>query len=346
MLRPLAELIDDYRIWHKVTFQRGRILKTSGSSWEQFDREEHYQNPRLVYAADGVVPAISTSTSSTGGLAEVTRFTFPTLHPIRGYPYAETNTAAGWLYRNLRSGRAPVVVLAHGWAHEGARALETLYIRPLVRAGFSVAMLSQPFHFERAPAGTYSGELMVTGDVVLTVEAFRQAVADLNGLVNWIRDSSGDLKVGVMGYSLGGYIAGLLACLRDDLDFVVIAGAGHSLVSPILDTGLGVNVREDLSWSGMDRREDLERAWGIISPGRLRLRVPRERVLLLAGFHDRIMLRQSVESLWERWSRPAVRFEREGHYTLLAMPGRIVRRSLPFLRLRLEEDRWEPRIPE
>ena len=28
MLRPVAEFIDAYRIWHKVTFQRGRILTT------------------------------------------------------------------------------------------------------------------------------------------------------------------------------------------------------------------------------------------------------------------------------------------------------------------------------
>jgi len=94
-------------------------------------------------------------------------------------------------------------------------------------------------------------------------------------------------------------------------------------------------VREDLASSGMDRRDRLERAWGVISPGRLPLRLPADRVLLLAGVWDGIMLGSSVRRLWESWGRPPIRWEREGHYTLLAMPGRVVRRSLPFLRERM-----------
>ena len=333
MLRPAAEFIDAYRIWHKVTFRRGRILKTRGDAWEAFDRAEHYADPRLFYPADGVVPDLKLSPQRSDGLADVVSFSFGTLHPIGDYPYAETNRATGLLYRSRTDPHAPVAVLSHGWAHEGVRGIELVYIEPLVRAGFSVALLSHPFHFERAPRGTYSGELMVSGDVVLTVEAFRQAVADLIGLTNWLRDR-GNRTVGLIGYSLGGYTAAIAACLRDDFDFVVIGGAGASVVSPILDTGLGVNVREDLSWSGMDRRENLERAWGVISPVRLKPLVPKARLLMVSGLYDRIMLRRSVTDLWERWRRPAILWEPQGHYTLLAVPGRLVRRVLPFLRER------------
>ncbi len=333
MLRPAAEFIDAYRIWHKVTFRRGRILKTQGSAWEAFDRTEYYADPRGFYPADGFVPDLRLSEMGAGGPAEVMSFSFETLHPIGAYPYTETNRATGRLYRNRADRHAPVAVLSHGWAHDRVRGIELVYVEPLVRAGFSVALLSHPFHFERAPRGTYSGELMVSGDVVLTVEAFRQAVADLIGLVNWLRDR-GNRTVGLIGYSLGGYIAAIAACLRDDLDFVVIGGAGGSVVSPILDTGLGVNVREDLSWSGMDRRENLERAWGVISPGRLKPLVPKDRLLMVSGLYDRIMLKGSVADLWERWRRPAILWEPQGHYTLLAVPGRLVRRVLPFLKER------------
>jgi len=47
-------------------------------------------------------------------------------------------------------------------------------------------------------------------------------------VVSWLRDEG--LTVGVMGYSLGGYVAGLLACVRDDLAAVVIGAAGDSVV--------------------------------------------------------------------------------------------------------------------
>ena len=330
MLKPLAEFIDAYRIWHKVTFQRGRILTTRGTAWEQFDSAENYADPARFYGDGWRLPDLKVGRTRVTELADVASFSFPTLHPIEGYPYTETNTACGRLYRRKAAPRAPVVVLSHGWAHEGMRAIELLYIEPLLRAGFSVALLAHPFHFERTPAGTYSGELMVSGDVVLTVEAFRQSVADLMGLISWLRDT-GNRTVGLLGYSLGGYLAALVACLREDLDFVVIGAAGGSVVSPILDTGLGVNVREDLSKSGMHERRSLERAWGIISPGRLAPRVAKHRLLIVAAAYDRIMLRNSVSDLWERWGRPRILWEDQGHYTLLAVPGRLVRRCRDFL---------------
>jgi pimeloyl-ACP methyl ester carboxylesterase len=331
VLRPVAEFIDAYRIWFKVTFQRGRILLTRSDAWEAYDSERLYAEPELFYSTDGHVPEVGLAEEEATALAAVSRFSFPTPSPIGSYD--GTNRVSGRLYRNTAREDAPVVVLSHGWAHRGVRALEVLFVEPLLREGFSVALPYHPFHFDRTPLGTFSGELMVTGDVVLTVEAFRQAAADTIALVNWLK-ASGQARVGLMGYSLGGYIAGLVACLREDLDFVVIGAAGESVISPILETGLGVNVREDLSRTGMSGRERLERAWGIISPGRLRLRVAAEKVLLVAGLYDRIMLRSSVGRLAGRWT-VGVSWAREGHYTLLAMPGGLVRRSTPFMRSRV-----------
>ncbi len=337
MIRPVARFIDDYRIWHKITFERGRILRTRDASWETLDRPEHYREPCLVYPVNGTRPEPALAPLAEGSLAEVTRFTFPSLHPITAYPYPETNTVTGRLYRLRRAPDAPWIVVSHGWAHDAVRGIEMVYVEPLLKSGYNVALPAHPFHLERTPRGTYSGELMVSGDVALTVEAFRQAVADLCAVANWLAASGpgGGRRVGLLGYSLGGYMASLVACLRDDLGAVVIAAAGHSVVSPILETRLGVNVREDLSWSGMDRPDRLERAWGVISPGRLPLRMSPSRVLLLAGIWDGIMLRSSVHRLWEGWGRPPSLWEREGHYTLLAVPGRVVRRSLAFLRERM-----------
>jgi pimeloyl-ACP methyl ester carboxylesterase len=236
------------------------------------------------------------------------------------------------------------VVLSHGWAHGALRGLEVIFIEPLLQAGWSVALLAHPFHFDRTPAGTFSGEMMVTGDVCLTVEAFRQSVSDLSAVVSWLRreQPAGPGPVGLMGYSLGGYTAALLACARADLEFVVIGSAGDSVASVILDTGLGVNVREDLSWSGMHQRENLTRAWSVISPGRMKPLVARDRILLVSGRYDRIMLPQSVDALAAAWGSMPIQWEPQGHYSLLAFPGRLVRRSLPFLQARASRSTSAP----
>jgi hypothetical protein len=329
--RALNIQVDSFRIWYKITYRRGRVLATEGDAWEAFGDADLLARPERFYRA-GAPPRVETIPAGRLAGAEVLRFRFPTLHPLR---FAESNLAAGRFYRQARRPDAPVVLISHGWAHRGLRVVEHLYVRPFLRAGFSVAFVAHPMHLERTPSDAYSGELLVSGDVVLTVEGFRQGVVDLIAAAEWLRDG-GRRKVGLFGYSLGGYLAGIMAAVREDWAFVVLGGAGDSLVSPILDTPLGRNVREDLGACGMADRARLLRAWAIVSPGALRPRVPRDRILLVAGRYDRIMLPVSVRRLWRAWDRPRLVWLNRGHYTLLATNGGLMARALPFIRACLD----------
>src|SRR5262249_52046949 len=160
----------------------------------------------LFYKGDRKVPVVTEKPAGRFAGGDVTRFTFPTLHHM---PIPETNTAFGRFYHAPKDPEAPVILISHGWAHRMLRTVEHLYVRPFLRAGFSVAFVSHPMHLERTPKGSYSGELVVSADVVLTVEAFRQGVIDLIGTADWLR-ARGHKRVGVLGYSLGGYLAGIM----------------------------------------------------------------------------------------------------------------------------------------
>jgi len=327
LLRALQIQLDQVRIWSKITWHRGLVQATRGTAWERHDDPAFFREPRLFYSGRAALPEVTESPAARIPGAEVIRFTFPTLHPLE---YPETNLAIGRLYRSTRDPLAPVVVISHGWAHRTLRTIEHLYVRPFVRAGLSVAFVAHPFHLERTPRGSYSGELVVSADVVLTVEAFRQGVIDLIGTADWLR-ARGHRQVGVLGYSLGGYLAGIMAAVRDDWSFVVIGGAGDTPVSPILDTPLGKNIREDLAACGMLDRAKLTRAWRIISPGAFRPRVDRRRILMVAGRYDRIMLPNSVRRLWNAWDRPELHWLRRSHYTLLATNSGLLAHAIPFM---------------
>jgi alpha/beta hydrolase family protein len=331
MWRALCSGIDDYRIWYKITYQRGKILATDPESWRRYTDPPPFSSPESFFPSNGRIPKAEVTGEKRFEGGRITRFEFPTLHPL---PFPETNRAVGHLYTPPSPSNAPLVVLSHGWAHRGRRGVERLYVRPFLRRGLAVLLLAHPLHYERTPRGVYSGEMMVSGDAALTVEAFRQAVTDLGAAVNYIL-ASGWRRWGLFGYSLGGYIAALLACVRSDPAFLVVAGCGDSVMSPILETRLGRNVREDLAQTGLLNREKLEIFWGTISPSRWRPVVPQDRILLVAGQYDRIMLPGSVERLWRAWGRPEVRWLARGHYTLLATPGALMRHSLPFIRERL-----------
>ncbi len=58
-------------------------------------------------------------------------------------------------------------------------------------------------------------------DPALTVEGFRQAVADLRDFVRFLRRDRGHRAVGLVGMSLGGYTAALTATVEPELDFLV-----------------------------------------------------------------------------------------------------------------------------
>jgi hypothetical protein len=326
--RALNVSFDRFRIWYKITYRRGRVLATEGDAWRELERPEFFADPSTFYHGDGVVPRVAHKVVGHVPGAEITRFTFPTLHPMR---FPETNTAVGRLYRNTRAGTTPVVLISHGWAHKTLGTVEHLYVRPFLKAGFSVVFVAHPLHFERTPPGAYSGELVVSADVVLTVEAFRQGVIDMLGAANWLR-AAGHGPIGLFGYSLGAYLAGIMAAVRGDWAFVVLGGAGDSPVSPIFDTPLGRNIREDLAACGMLDRDKVTRAWRIISPGAFRPKVPRERILLLAGRYDRIMLPASVRRLWNAWGRPRLAWLDRGHYGLLATNRGLMARAIPFMR--------------
>ena len=331
-MRTLQIQLDHFRIWSKINFQRGRVLATASDAWKSHDTPAYFRDPSLFYRGHSVVPEVTERPGGRLSGAEVTRFTFPTLYPL---PFEESNVAVGRFYRNTRVAAAPVVLISHGWAHRTIRTIEHLYVRPFVRAGFSVAFVAHPLHFERTPRGSYSGEFVVSADVVMTTEAFRQGIIDLIGTADWLR-SCGHRRVGVLGYSLGGYLAGIMAAVRGDWEFVVIGGAGDSPVSPILDTPLGKNVREDLAACGMLERAKLARAWKIISPGAFVPRARKESILMVAGRYDRIMLPQSVRRLWNAWDRPTLHWLRRSHYTLLATNGGLLSHAIPFMQERTE----------
>ena len=331
--------IDDWRVGYKITFRRGRVLLTRDGRWRAWAASGCAPDSDQLFSLDGALPVPEPSRVRALPWAELRDLQFDS---PRSLPFAEANRARARWFRapvllpgaaagpSARVASRPLVILGHGWAHQGLESVQRVYVRRLLRGGCDVLMPVLPLHLDRAPRGTYSGEILVSGDVALTVEAMAQAVVEMRVLAAWGR-GAGYARVGVLGYSLGGILCALLACTRTELDFAVIAGAGASLSSIILDTRLGRNVRKDLAVCGMLERRRLEDAWAIISPGRLQPRVPRPRILLLAGRHDRIMTPRSVEALWEAWGRPALRWFERGHYTLLALPGAILRASVDFI---------------
>jgi pimeloyl-ACP methyl ester carboxylesterase len=174
------------------------------------------------------------------------------------------------------------VIALHGYMGGHWMLSETEWpIAWLAKRGLDVALPMLPFHALRA--GPRRGAPpFPSADPRLTNEGFRQAVADLTSLARWLRER-GAPHVGVMGMSLGGYTASLLATVSRDLDFVMPMIPLASIADFAREQGrLGEGEQADAQHAA------LERANWVVSPLARPLLLPASRALVVAAEHDRI----------------------------------------------------------
>src|SRR5262245_10276163 len=81
--KALNVRFDEFRVWYKITYRRGRVLATEGDAWRALDAPEYFDDPSLFYHGNGIVPRVARQAVGRIPGAEVFRFTFPTLHPMK-----------------------------------------------------------------------------------------------------------------------------------------------------------------------------------------------------------------------------------------------------------------------
>lgn len=187
-----------------------------------------------------------------------------------------------------------------------------LFANHWFRRGLDVALLTLPYHgARRPPTARFSGQQFAAADPAAFNEAVRRAIYEVHAVRGWLREQTG-LPVGLLGLSLGGYLVSLTAGLCDDLDFVV------PMVPPVC---IG-----DLAWRFVERGrtprgdrapayslEELRATYRLHSPLTFPLRVPKERVLIIAGRGDRIVPPEHPHALWRHWGEPSIHWFSGSH---------------------------------
>jgi hypothetical protein len=268
---------------------------------------------------------------------------------IEGGTVFECRIASGYVPYGARES-APDATPIHVelWQHEPGRPRGTVVAlhgftmgRPRIDAvvlmanqwferGLDVALFTLPYHGARTPAGSrFSGEHFAVPDVTRLGEAVREAVYEICRVIRWRREESG-APVGLLGLSLGGYLAALMGGLCEDLAFVI------PIVPPVCIGDLAWRFFERTSHSRRSEaaalsRDELRRAFRIHSPLAHPLRVPRERALIVAGRGDRIVPPEHPAALWEHWGGPAIHWFSGSHLAPFGR-GRVVRTITRHLR--------------
>ncbi|MHB0967244.1 MAG: abhydrolase domain-containing 18 [Chloroflexi bacterium] len=258
-------------------------------------------------------------------------FTFPSPYTS---PHPTNNIVHG--LADLRANRKSrgALILVHGYMMSSFAPLR-LFAELVAKHGVDIYYLSLPYHMQRAPLGTWSGQYSLSSDVVRSIESFRQGVMDVRALINWIQREARQ-PVFLAGMSLGAFTcsmasvvdarpAGLISLLGGaDLSDIVFAGNSFYLI------------RQSLLKHGI-QHADLEQYWAGISPGNFRSRLPRENIVMVAGEHDPIITPQNAARLWRAWDEPDITWLPCGHASLSLYARRVGDVVFDFVDRRLDE---------
>jgi pimeloyl-ACP methyl ester carboxylesterase len=222
------------------------------------------------------------------------------LHDAR----VENRTVRAELWRHRDVPPRATVVALHGFGM-GRPSLDAaaLMAPALFAAGLDVVLFTLPLHGRRAPRDTrFSGQLFANPEITEINEAMGQAVHDLSLLLGWLRRRD-TAPVGLLGLSLGGYVTALMAALTDEIDFAIpmIAPACFGdLAHGFMASSTKFRGRDDTRLG----REEFRAAFRVHSPLAHGPRLPRERMLLIAGRGDRVVPARHTIWLREHWRRP------------------------------------------
>jgi hypothetical protein len=234
----------------------------------------------------------------------------------------EQNRQAFLVHWTHGDGRRNTILCCHGYSLGDPGKAERMFRVPrLYGMGLDVALFVTPFHWKRASSllQRFSPPFPFRHPV-LGLEGFGQAMYDLCSSFLLLREM-GSSRIGLIGASLGGYLAALFVSLTRRADLV-------TLVVPFLDfeslrvpagphTGM-----EEANPGGSDLGEAMRALWRIHSPFSHTCKLPPDRCLLIASKGDRLCPFEDVRRLYEHWGEPRHFFLRGGHALFFPRYGR------------------------
>jgi hypothetical protein len=229
------------------------------------------------------------------GLARLHKFDSPI---VTEYP-ANNVVPFKWFKGPSKDRRKTLLLFAPGWGRRDQGFEEGMCAR-LAAYGIDAGLLTKPFHQQRTPSGSTSGEYFISSNLFWTIANFRQFTAEIRLLVQYMRRHYD--YVGLMGLSSGGFQAGL-ASDCEDIDFLFSVITGCTLGSITWHGVLTRQIRRALESRGFTEA-DLNQVWSITDQAVLgrhcRARFRKQYISL----YDGVVPTEYQLKLWEVYGKP------------------------------------------
>lgn len=161
-----------------------------------------------------------------------------------------------------REGRIPTVIVLHYWGASDLR-FERTTAYELARRGIASAIVVLPYHLERTPKGTRSGQYSVRPDPELLKQSMTQSVLDVRRVLHFLetRPELDSSRIGILGTSLGSIVAANVYAVEPKVKAASFLLGGIDLAHILWHSSRVVKERDALRAKGFTEsrlRESLE----------------------------------------------------------------------------------------
>ena len=153
------------------------------------------------------------------------------------------------------------------------------------------------------------------------IEATRQSLVDARTIAAWLLEQGCPI-VGLWGFSLGAWLAGLLVCHDSRFLFGVLLTPVPNVEMAVRELDFCAPIRAALQAHSLDVSR--------LNLGTLRPQIPPEDILIIEAKHDMFAPPQVVDEFWDAWGRPPIWRVSHGHISIL-MSLRIMERTVQWI---------------
>ena len=230
-------------------------------------------------------------------------------------PCPENNTVYAEYYRPRGPGPFPGVIVLDVTA--GDQSLSRSIATHLAQNGIAGLFVQMAYYGPRRPPG--SKLRLLSPDVNQSLEGIRQTVLDLRRAAAWMaeRPELDARRLGVVGTSLGSFVAALAGEMEPRLGRVAVLLGGGGLVEAYYDDPRGKAFRALYERLG-GSKEKLARLIAPADPLTCAANLRERRLLMLAASRDDVVPPRMAEALWRASGRQKIVWFDCTHYGAVA----------------------------
>lgn len=238
----------------------------------------------------------------------IDRVTFPS--PIES-AHKENNTVHAEYYHPAKPGRYPGVIVLD--ITGGDQSLSRMIATYLAQNNIGTLFVQMAYYGPRRPPGSKLRMLMT--DIPHSMAAVRQTVLDIRVASAWLasRPDIDRKRIGILGTSLGSFVATLVAETEPRFDRVVLLLGGGGLVDAFYDHPQAKPYRMAYELVG-GTKDKVKQMIAPVDPITMADRMKGRNMLMVCASRDEIVPPSSSKALWEAMGQPKIIWYDTTHY--------------------------------